>query len=199
VADVARVAAEITIVRKLARPTRVADINPAAQTILKNAGVIGRTNRRSCDIGTVVGRVLGPTLRQSDWRPLFGKSQYKQAALRFSVWSAYADTDPTAWVSLTDTINDLLLDQLFKHDKSLGAYTLGNIGGVLNAPQSRLARSHPQLYRACKSLHQHRLSSDLAHPIRRDNGLPTRRIRYRELRQLKLILADGWIELLDRW
>ena len=86
------------------------------------------------------------------------------------IWSGYADTDPTAWVALSDTINDVLIE-----------------------PGSLMIR------RSAITPLATRLEADIAHPMTRSTGKPTRRIRYKELRPLQRGLAAGYWELLQIW
>lgn len=146
VADVALVAAELVVVGKLDRPAKLSSVNRAAQQVLKEFGVIGRQTKPKCEIAPIVSHVLGVSLRGSDWRPMLDKQRYRHLTTRFAVWKGYADTDPTAWVALTDTINDILLSRLHPHDGSIGGYNIGNIGGALHTPTSAFAKAYPRLY-----------------------------------------------------
>lgn len=199
VADVALVAAELAVVRRLARPVPISAVHEAAQEVLRKFGVIGRLAKKRCEIAPIVASVLGPAAKTMDWRRLFAAPTYRHVTARFAVWRGYRDTDPTAWVALTDTINDILLGQLFPHDGSIGVHTVGKIGSVLGSPTSAFAKKYPMLRRACSALHSLRLESDLAHPLVRTSGLPTRRIRYRELDKQVNLLRAGWGELHLLW
>jgi retron-type reverse transcriptase len=199
VADVALAAAEISVVKRLARPTPLASVHEAGQEVLRKFGIIGRLAKARCEIAPLVAAVLGPAARSLDWRPLFSSKDYRAVTSRFAVWRGYADTDATAWVALTDTINDILLAQLFPHDGGIGVHNIGNIGSVLGSPTSAFARKYPKLRAACAQFHDLRLESDLAHPIVRSSGKMTRRIRYKELKPLMKSLRDGWGELHASW
>lgn len=199
VADVALVAAEHSVVGRLSRPTPIADVHEAGQEVLRKFGVIGRMARGGCEIAPLVAAVLGPAARGLDWRRLFTPTMYRHVTTRFAVWRGYKDTDPTAWVALTDTINDILLGQLFQHDGGIGIHTVGRIGSILGSPTSAFARKYPKMWRACEDLHNLRLESDLAHPLVKLSGRPTRRIRYRELPLQLRALRAGWDELHAMW
>lgn len=199
VADVALVAAELAVTRRLARPVPLADVHEAGQEVLRKFGVIGRMAKPGCEIAPLVAQVLGPAAKGLDWRRLFDKRHYRLVTARFAVWRGYKDTDPTAWVALTDTINDILLGQLFPHDGTIGGYKVGSIGGVLGSPTSAFATKYPLMWRASEDLHTLRLESDLSHPLVKKSGRPTRRIRYREIAPVVKVLRAGWGELHAKW
>lgn len=198
VADVSLVAAELAIIRKLPIEKPIATIHDRAQLALRRAGRIGRLATRTCPISLAAAAVLGPQIKQIGWRRMFQGPRYRALLSRMVVWRAYAATDATAWSSLTDTINDILLSALFAHDGTIGTYVLGNIGTYLN-PTSRFALRYPRMFRAADEMHKLRLKADLVHPITRSSQLPTRRIRHAELRRPKRWLADGWLELWNQW
>jgi len=197
-ADVALVAAERTIVGKIAVHRPVTDVHEWAQIALRRAGRIGRISARTCPIRSATNVVLGPQVRDIRWPSMFSKVRYRQLVSRITVWRAYALTDPTAWISLSDTINDILLDTLFAHDPTIGQYTLGSIGSVLNAG-SRFAQKYPLMFKAAEFIHRLRLTADLVHPITKSTQLPTRRIRFAELRNPQRLLAAGWSEIWQKW
>jgi retron-type reverse transcriptase len=199
VADVALVAAELSVVGRLNRPVPIANVHEAGQEVLRKFGVIGRMAKPGCEIAPLVAGVLGPAAQALDWRRLFSPRTYRHVTARFAVWRGYKDTDPTAWVALTDTINDILLGQLFPHDGGIGSHTVGKIGSVLGSTTSAFARKYPKMWRACTDLHSLRLESDLAHPLVKTSGKPTRRIRYRELSPQLNVLRAGWGELHAMW
>jgi hypothetical protein len=118
---------------------------------------------------------------------------------KFVQWRAYATTDPTAWIALTDTINDVLIDSVFRHDGAIGGYTLGNIGSALGSPTSRFAQKYPSLFTAADRFHQLRLEADISHSVTRATNRPTRRIRFAELRPLKPQLAKAYVDLWAAW
>lgn len=132
------------------------------------------------------------------WPNVFDAKTYRLMITRVAVWSSYATSDPTAFVVLTDTLNDILLDTLHKHDSAIGAYTLGHIGAALQ-PTSQFARKYPRLYRIADQVHKMRLSADLAHPVTRSTNAPTRRIPYRDMKKLFKPLQAGYLELWQLW
>ncbi len=197
--DVALVAAELLVTHRLPAPVPLRTINPAAQEALRDVGRIGRVQTAYCPIRAKMTRVLGFGLSPVRWTSIFDRRTYRLMIPRVSVWASYATTDSTAWVVMTDTIDDILLDALHKHDTSLGGYVLGNIGAALQSTTSRLAVKYPRLHAAASKVHGLRLAADLAHPVTRSTNAPTRRIPYDEMKKLKHPLAAAYLELWSKW
>jgi hypothetical protein len=196
--DPALVGVELFVTHKLAVPRAVSSFNPAAQLTLREVGKIGRIRTKACPIRAKMIKTLSPKIGVVNWRKVFDARTYQLMIHRVSVWSSYANTDSTAWIVLTDTINDILLNALFGHDPTVGSYRLGKIGSVLQ-PTSRFAQQYPRLYKVVREVHEMRLRADLAHPVTRTTNSPTHRIPYREMRRLLRPLEVGYIELWEKW
>lgn len=194
--DVAVVAAEKAIVNNLNIYTPRRDIQKNAQLPLKDAGLIGTVYKDTSHISRLMATTLDSPIADVDWNVILGR-QYRNVLRKVVRWYGYCQTDPTAWVQITDTINDQILDALFSHSPLLGQYTLGNIGGVLGP--GRFKTHYPYLYRATLTIHNKRLESDLSHPIVRKTGRITRPIEFREMKPLKRLLVDGYLELWSQW
>jgi hypothetical protein len=194
----ALVGAELLVTHRLAVPRPMRDVNPAAQRTLLAVGKIGRVQHATCPIRTRVVRTLGAKMRPVVWTKIFDARTYRLMITRVAVWASYATTDSTAWVVLTDTMNDILLDALHKHDSAIGSYSLGNIGSAMQ-PTSRLAKKYPKLYAIIDRVHDLRLGADLAHPVTRSTNAPTSRIPFREMRKLLRPLEAGYLELWQHW
>jgi len=198
IADVALVAADIIISRDLTilRPYR--DVHKFAQVSLKSAGLIGKISSTACPISEAVAHVLGNSLSCISWRAVLG-SEYNSVLPKIVRWRGYAQTDPTAWVNISDTINDYILYSLYQHEGGrIGTYTLGSIGLVLNR-RSRFARHYGKLFNATRRIHEKRLVSDLSHPVTRSTGKATRYIRHKELGPLMKALGKGYLEMWRAW
>jgi hypothetical protein len=196
--DVALIAAELLITHKLSVPQPIRTINTAAQRTLREVGKIGRVQTTACPIRAKMVDTLGEEVRPIVWKRVLDAKAYTAMRTRVAVWSSYVRSDATAWVVLTDTMNDILLNALFAHDTTIGGYSLGNIGGALQA-QSRFAQKYPRLYRIVDRIHQLRLAADLAHPITRSTNIPTHRIAFRDMRRLIGPLATGYAEMWQAW
>jgi hypothetical protein len=198
VADVSLVAAERLIVGRLAISRPMTDIHECAQLALRRAGRIPRAGNKTCPVRRAATVVLGVPVKDIQWRSMLPNKPYRSLISRMAVWRAYAPSDPTAWISLSDTINDILTDALFTHDPSIGKYTLGSLGSVLS-PGSKFAAKYPLFYAAASLFHKLRLTADLVHPITKSTRQPTRRIRFQEIRQPQRTLALGWQEVWQKW
>lgn len=194
--DSAVVAAEICINENIAIAKPTKGINKAAQITLREAGMIGRTSKGHCTISRVMTKMLGKKLKPVDWRKLLGKS-YKVALRKVVALDGYSQSDPTGWVNLADVFIEHLLNELYRHDVSLGTYNLGHIGSVLSS--TRLSSRNPKMLAAANAIHNARLQSYLSHPVIRKSGKPTRRITYKEMESLQRKLRDGLIELWSSW
>ncbi|MEM4726618.1 MAG: RNA-directed DNA polymerase [Nitrososphaerales archaeon] len=192
--DVALVASEALIRTSLVVQKPVRNIQKLAQYSLRKAGLIGRVVSATCPISEAMKEVLGPRVSPIEWHKIFSpKRVYERVVRHVSSWQAYSTTDSTAWVNLTDVINDAILEALFAHDANIGAYQLGNIGGVLN-PWSRFAKAYPKLYIAVASAHRLRSESQLTHPVNRKTQKVTRPIQFKETEKLKHgFNADFWV------
>lgn len=182
----------------VSRPLR--DVHPAGQQVLRAAGLVGRVSTRTCHINRIVVERLGPQLRSVEWRRVFFKrGHYKLMLPKFARWRGYYDTDPTAWVALTDTINDIILDALYKHDGTIGTYTIGQIGSTTGSPTSRFATKYPTVYQAVAEFHRLRLEADLSHSVTRSSNRATRAIRHNELPRLRRLLATAYFDIWASW
>ncbi|MGB7569326.1 MAG: reverse transcriptase domain-containing protein, partial [Chitinivibrionales bacterium] len=128
--DVAITAADALIASDIPAPSPISGVNRMAQVSLKQAGLIGRIKTDQCFIGESFVKILGKRLAFNDWRQILG-GNYGMVLKKVVRWKGYFETDATAWVNISDTLNDVLLDNLYKHEKTLGTYSLGNMGCVL--------------------------------------------------------------------
>jgi hypothetical protein len=197
ISDVAVVASDVAIAQNVTISKPRTGIRRTAQFSLKAAGLLGRITRDTCPISEMMVELLGANLQPIAWTDLLG-CHYQSISKKIVQWGGYAETDPTAWVHLTDTMNDCILDSLYVHDPTLGSYSLGHIGGVLQ-PGNRLARRYPLFFRAVDAVHSLRLESYLAHPAVRRTGRRTRPIRYEEMEHLFPLLTRGYYELWNLW
>jgi hypothetical protein len=173
--------------------TGMTSINKLSQIILKKEGKIRRIKSDHCTVNTIITEVLGSDLSVINWKDML-KTHYKQMLRTINRWHSYINSDPTAWVNITDTMNDMILDDLFKKDSSIGNYVLGNIGGNLDK-NSKFAKKYKQMYSVCSFLHNMRLESDLSHSRVRKTGKRTRYILHKEIKSMKLMLKNGYLEM----
>ena len=201
VADVAIVAAKALVDQNLALQVRADKIHVMAQYPLKSSGLIGRISQSRCPIEQIMTEVLGDKLRGIPWKKILKHNgHYKNILKKITLWRSHSETNATEWVMLTDTFDDLILDCLYNHDKHLGTYTLGKIGGVLTpAPGNRLLQNYPDLFKVVFKIHTVRKKCDLAHAVGDTGKKPTKHVKYREMQPLKRLLAKGYLELSRKW
>ncbi len=131
-----------------------------------------------------------------NWKDVFGPN-YRNAEKQMVRTRALADTDVTAWVNAMDVFDDWLFDALYAHDTSLGRYTLGEIGSVLNG--GRLKAKYPAVYEMAESIHGKRYGSALSHPKEKRTGRPTRMVKYAYLKTAKGLIRKAMAELQATW
>lgn len=197
VSDVCIVASDCCIEYGLALHKPTSDINRLAQISLKKTGYLGQVSAKDYFIHDAIVNILGYKTNPIDWKKILGK-RYKELLPKIVRWNGYVQTDPTALVNITDTINDSLLDILFSHDGEIGNYQHGHIGSVLIA-NSKFAKKYPDLFIAVKDIHDKRLESDLSHPKVKSTGKPTKFVKYKELEPLFKALSKGYLELWSNW
>ncbi len=156
--DVAVVAAELILTNNLDLSGKLTDINIIAQHGLRNAGKIGKVAEGVCKISQYMIAVFGEGISKIRWKKILG-ARYDDALFKIVRWASYLQTDATAWVNLADTINDLLLQEVFVDDGTIGIYQLGSVGSILQQT-SKFAKKFPSLYRAVNFIHKRRLESD---------------------------------------
>lgn len=190
-------AAYLIAVEELSLTTATVRINEAAALLLKDFGIVARGGAFICGIETSLNAMLKVPILDVNWRTIFG-GRYSVAERKIIRAKGYFKTDPTAWVNIMDTFNDLLLDLLFAHDHTIGNYQLGNMGGVLNST-SAFALKYPAMFKAANDIHSTRLDSDLSHHRNRRTGRTTKPIKYNYLPKACRLLYDAFTELWDKW
>lgn len=166
--------------------------NPAGEALLKEVGAIRRASASHCGITKAFSK-LDPRIQALKWKRLFG-SRYKQAEQQAVEAVAASGVNITGFVNVLDVFNDLMLDALFQKDGSIGAYTLGHIGSVLN-PGSAFAAKYPATFELAQKVHDARYQSMYSHPLIKRTGKPTRKISYTFLAKAKRLIREAAIEL----
>ncbi len=166
-------------------------LNPLAKILLKEAGVIRRANTQVCGIRLAIHEMTGYDIPVA-WKKIFGRN-YKRAESQIVASKGYFKTGPSAWVNSMDGFNDWLLHALHESDTSIGGYTLGQIGGVLE--KNVLNASYPKVLKLCREIHRRRYESHLSHARQKTNKKPTKAIPYKWLRIGARHLAQAAREL----
>jgi hypothetical protein len=166
--------------------------NKSGAILLKEVGLIRRNTTPVCGISYSFSKIDRkiPSLK---WKRFFGP-KYKQAENQAVVIAALSGTNITAFVNALDVFNDLLLDELFSKDTTIGCYTLGRIGSALNST-SRFAIVYPATFDLASDVHKERGQSHFSHPKVNATGKPTGPIKYRYLAKAKRLLIASFAEL----
>ena len=174
----------------------IVDINKSAQISLKSAQKIGKSIVKSDLITKCLEYILDTKLDNSiNWKKVITDPKYlKSCGNQIFQCKAYVQTDASALVNSLDVFNDVLVHYLFEHTPTFNQCEIGKIGSVLHAPTGKFASIYPKFYKLCKSVHELRLESDLSHPKVKGTTKTTRRLRFKEIKQLKRTLIEGYKE-----
>lgn len=157
------------------RPIR--DIHAVAKIVLRENGKLKRADTKVCGVRQALLEMTGLD-SAINWRKFFGKN-YRHAEAKIVACKGYFKTNPTAWVSMLDVFNDLLVDDLFKRDGTIGARNLGNFGGVIG--NRAFMTKFPKTHAYVSAVHTKRGEGELAHPIVKATKAPTTRIPFKWL------------------
>jgi hypothetical protein len=195
--DVAITAAFLIAKRNIPVLLQVSAINHKAHAFLKEMGLILKSPSRLCGIEKNMTRLIGPSVAGLNWKNIF-LVNYKRAEQLAISCRAHAETNVTSWVNVMDSFNDLLLNELYAHDSSLGRYKVGKIGAYLGST-SPFSRNYPKMYKMIKEFHDKRLESELSHPFIRNSGRPTGIIKYSFMSYGKGLIREAFTELFSKW
>jgi reverse transcriptase-like protein len=195
VGDVALSAAERLAYLSLNVVRPLNELNVAAARALRQLGIISRLPKGVDGIERSLSRLIGkPTAL--NWRVVFRRG-YKHAEKQAVFCRALGETDATGFVNAADVFNDLLLDRLYRHDPTLGSYTLGQTGSILTSV--RLRSTYPAIFALVSEIHEKRYISSLSHAIARRTGKPTGRIKYKYMKKAKRLMRNAFGELSSKW
>jgi hypothetical protein len=184
--------------------TPTAKVNPAAKLLLKSLGIRTRGPRKlgvlekfftqSHHIGV---RIPWKTALGSDWRDA------ERRCLRLQ---QFAVGDPTSWVLMLDTFNEVLL-QAFSlvHLTTAAAYKKAiphgkhhpDIGAWLYNPA--IAKALPKGIGWFKEVHDTRVKADLAHAKGKKDGVATKPVSFSKRDTLHREAQVPWAELIIEW
>lgn len=175
--------------------SQIRHFNKLVQTVLKKEGKVSRVFVRKCSIADGLEEMFDLKIT-INWKTVLG-DHYSGVHKKLHRWLSYNNSDPSAWVNITDTINDIILNRLMVEDTTVGTApgVGGKMGSVLNAPTGRLATKYPKFYAAIVHVHNLRLESDLSHPITKKTGKYTRFIAFKELKGIRKMLKEGYEEI----
>jgi len=173
--DVAISAAWLCVLNGVPVQLPVKSIQANAKILLKGVGLVRRPGPSVCGIRLAIHEMTGADIAVN-WRKIFGVT-YRQAEAQIVTCKAYFKTSATSWVNSMDVFIDWLLNSLYRLDASLGIYTLGKPGAVLNS--TKLKAKFPELFRLFTLVHQKRYESNLSHPLVKSTQQPTKVIPFR--------------------
>lgn len=190
-ADVALAAAWLAALLDCEIRKPIRDIHPLAKIVLRENGKLRRVDTNVCGIRLALHDMIGIDVA-INWRKFFGKN-YRHAESKIVACKGYFKTNPTAWVSMLDVFNDLLIDDLFKRDGTIGARNLGNFGGVIG--NKALMAKFPRSYAYVLAVHTKRCEGELAHPIVKATKVPTGRIPFKWLKTGRKLMIAALAEI----
>lgn len=161
---------------EIRKPIR--DIHPLAKIVLRESGKLRRADTKVCGIRQALQEMTGIDFAVN-WRKFFGKN-YRHAESKIVACKGYFKTNPTAWVSMLDVFNDLLVDDLFKRDGSMGVRTLGKFGDVIG--RKAFKTKFPKMHTLVDEVHKKRGEGELAHAVVRTTNARTGRIPFKWLK-----------------
>lgn len=174
---------------KIQPPIR--DVHPLAKILLREHGTLRRADSKVCGIRLALAEMSGID-SAVDWRKFFGKN-YRHAESKIVACKGYFKTNPTAWVSMLDVFNDLMIDDLFRRDGTIGSRNLGNFGGVIG--NKEFMTKFPKTHAYVSSVHAKRGEGELSHPVVKGTKAPTKRIPFRWLIQGRKLLISAMREI----
>jgi hypothetical protein len=135
---------------------------------------------------SAIPRVLEYTLKVKpggfDWSAFLGAEHRTLERLALSMKQSF-EADIDAFVVRLDSFCDGVLQHFIKlYAVPVGKY---NFGSVINNPPQQLRSLLPAAISAFKSLHELRSRSHTSHPYKLKTGVPTDRIKHRELFRLR--------------
>ena len=170
-------------------------IPSVAQEALKQAGLITRGKYTMSQINRYLEVITGETW-YFKWKALLKKEHDNVERCVFAAMT-YWRTDITAFVNLWDTIDDRVMSVITIKHTELGGYELGNIGGSLSS--TRLRSHLPKFHSLINEIHMLRLSSYLSHPVEKSTGKYIGPIPYKEKKNIKKLIIDGFREIESYW
>lgn len=191
--DAALAAAYVAGLNGIRPASPIRGLNDGAKLVLKEFGIIRRAAVTTCGVAISLDKLLkwSPPV---DWRVFFGPI-YGDAERQLIECRGLAAVNATAWVNALDVFNDYLLSALFRKDGTLGGYTLGKPGSILNSSGSRLEAKYADVFRYAKAIHDKRAESLLSHPRVRATGRATGRIPFSYIGQSKGLLRKAIREI----
>lgn len=137
------------------------------------------------------------------WRKAMGKD-WREAERRCIRVQGLVSGDPTSYITIVDTFNELLLQRFSaKHPTTATAFTKAagknaqpDLGNWLNNPA--LATVLPVGVKWYLAVHSARVEGDLAH-AKTKKGIPTKALSFKKRNRLMSGAQRAWAELIREW
>ena len=176
-------------------------MHAAAGPVLEEFDLIPSGKSRVCGIARSFERLLGKRLPAMDWALFFG-TNYPLVERHAVICYSYSAVDVTAWVNAMDVFNDWLVSDLSIRDPSIGACSLGGLGGFVRASTSKFATLYPSVWQLVHEFHSKRKKSYLSHAYEKDGAQyvkPTTFIPFKYLKTAKPLILKAFMELSIRF
>ncbi len=190
-ADVALAAAWLAALLDCEIRKPIRDIHALAKIVLRENGKLRRADTKVCGIQQALMEMTGIDIAVN-WRKFFAKD-YRHAESKIVACKGYFKTNPTAWVSMLDVFNDLLVDDLFKRDGSMGARTLGKFGDVIG--RKAFKTKFPKMHAYVEAVHNKRGQGELSHAVVHATRARTGRIPFKWLKTGRKLMTFALAEI----
>lgn len=190
-ADVALAAAWLAALLDCDIRKPIRDIHPLAKIVLRENGKLRRADTKVCGIRQALHEMTGIDFALN-WRKFFGKN-YRHAESKIVACKGYFKTNPTAWVSMLDVFNDLLVDDLFRRDGTMGTRTLGKFGDVIG--RKAFKAKFPKTHTLVDEVHKKRGEGELSHAVIHTTKAKTGRIPFKWLKTGRRHMIAAFAEL----
>jgi hypothetical protein len=178
-------------------------VNRSVKLLLKALGIRSKGPKKE----GILERFFRGRMRigvRLSWRKALGKD-WRDAEKRCLRLSRLEEVDPTSWVLMLDTFNEVLIQAFsarhpatslaFKKATPTGQHH-PDLGNWLNHPD--LASTLPKGVTWFKEVHDARVRADLAH-AKSKKGAQTKPISYDAREKLRRRAPTAWVELITEW
>lgn len=186
--------------------TPTAKANPSVKLLLKALGIRTKGPKK---LGVLErfftqAQQIGVKL---PWKTALGKD-WRHAERRCLRLQQFAVGDPTSWVLMLDTFNEVLVKAFSVAHPSTNAAFRNLItpkqhapdwGWWLGMPNAPIAKVLPKGITWLKEVHETRVKADLAHAKSKKQGIPTRPVSFRKRDKLRRKAQVPWAELIVEW
>jgi len=177
--------------------------SPAGRLLLKHLGVKIRGQKPS--LLTDFFKQYFGLYFSLDWSRLLGPKSHSEAQRRSNQMRGLWGANPSVFITVLDSFNDLLVQRFSAmhpslkaaHKRAAGKYKIPDFGSWLKHPSLKsVLATACTIFSACHSL---RLVAEIAHPTEKKTGKHTRPITYKESEKTVKQMVQAYRELLTEW